>query len=77
MSALQTRLQAEINRGLVGRRFEVLVEGRDRKGQSRGRTACNRIVHVEGEPEGLTPGTYVTVEITRGLPNSLIAEISG
>ena len=72
--ALQEEIQAETNRGLVGRRFEILVEGRDRKGHSRGRTPCNRIVHVESG-EAPKPGEYATVEITRGLPNSLLGRI--
>jgi tRNA-2-methylthio-N6-dimethylallyladenosine synthase len=69
--ALQEEIQAEINRSLVGRVFEVLIEGRDRKGQSRGRTPCNRIVHVESGPAP-APGEYARVQITRGLPNSLM-----
>jgi len=69
--ALQEELQAEANRGLVGREFEVLIEGADRKGESRGRTPCNRIVHL---PSLLAPGTYARVRITRGLPNSLLGE---
>lgn len=70
--ALQEEIQSSINRGLVGRDFEVLVENRDRKGQSRGRTACNRVVHIENGDD-LEPGDYVCVRIVRGLPNSLIA----
>jgi tRNA-2-methylthio-N6-dimethylallyladenosine synthase len=72
--ALQEEIQAETNRSLVGRRFEVLLEGFDRKGQSRGRTPCNRIVHVESGPAA-TPGEYVAVEITRGLPNSVLGRV--
>jgi tRNA-2-methylthio-N6-dimethylallyladenosine synthase len=73
--ALQEELQAEMNRELVGSDFEVLLEGRDRQGQGRGRTPCNRIVHIPGAA-GLEPGTYVSVRITRGLPNSLMGELS-
>ena len=72
--ALQEQIQLEINQGLVGRAFEILVEGRDRKGQSRGRTPCNRIVHVESG-QAPQPGEYARVEIVRGLPNSLIGRI--
>jgi tRNA-2-methylthio-N6-dimethylallyladenosine synthase len=72
--ALQEEIQASINQGLVGRRFEILIEGLDRKGQSRGRTPCNRIVHVESGPAG-QPGEYAVVEITRGLPNSLMGRV--
>ena len=73
--ALQTGIQAEINRSLEGREFEVLIEGEDRKGQSRGRTPCNRIVHLES---GKAPaGSYARVRIRRGLPNSLLGELCG
>ena len=67
---LQAEIQSEINRSLEGREFEVLIEGEDRKGQSRGRTPCNRIVHLE---RGRVPaGSYARVRIRRGLPNSLL-----
>jgi tRNA-2-methylthio-N6-dimethylallyladenosine synthase len=73
--ALQSVIQAEVNAGLVGRELEVLVEGRDRSGQPRGRTPCNRIAHVTGAHEDdAKPGEYLRVRITRGLPNSLLAE---
>ena len=52
------------------------VEGHDRQGQARGRTPCNRIVHVPDETRDLSPGRYVSVRITRGLPNSLIGELA-
>jgi tRNA-2-methylthio-N6-dimethylallyladenosine synthase len=67
----QAQIQSEINRGLEGREFEVLVEGTDRKGQSRGRTACNRIVHLEGASR-IPPGAYARVRVRRGLENSLL-----
>ena len=75
--ALQTEIQSEINRGLEGRSFEVLVEGGggDGEGQAHGRTACNRIVHVRAG-ERLEPGTYRAVRIVRGLPNSLLGELA-
>jgi len=74
--SLQAEIQAEMNRGLVGSVFEVLVEGRDRQGQDRGRTACNRIVHIQGA-RSLRAGDYVPVRIVRGLPNSLQGEPAG
>jgi tRNA-2-methylthio-N6-dimethylallyladenosine synthase len=73
--ALQEELQARMNRDLVGTRFEVLLEGRDRQGQGRGRTPCNRIVHIPGA-DRLEPGRYVSVRITKGLPNSLMGELA-
>jgi tRNA-2-methylthio-N6-dimethylallyladenosine synthase len=75
--ALQEEIQAEAHRALVGREFEILVEGTDRKAQSRGRTPCNRIVHVEGSDGMPGAGSYATVEIVRGLPNSLIGRVAG
>jgi len=74
--ALQAQIQAEINRALVGRELEVLIEGKDRSGRSRGRTPCNRIAHVEGNGRRLSPGDYVLARITRGLPNSLLAQVA-
>jgi tRNA-2-methylthio-N6-dimethylallyladenosine synthase len=69
---LQTEIQTRLNRALVGREFEVLVESRNRRGQWTGRTACNRIVHIEGEAPGLSPGRYARVRVTRAQPNSLM-----
>jgi tRNA-2-methylthio-N6-dimethylallyladenosine synthase len=71
--ALQAQIQAEINESLVGLPLEILVEGRNRRGQITGRSPCNRVVHVESVAE-LSPGAYLTVRITKGLPNSLLAE---
>jgi len=75
---LQTGLQREENERLVGREFEILVEGRNRHGQTTGRTPCNRIVHLEPGPgaDALSPGRYATVRITRGLPNSLAGRLA-
>jgi tRNA-2-methylthio-N6-dimethylallyladenosine synthase len=74
--ALQEELQAHTNNSLVGLEFEVLVEGVGRDGRTRGRTPCNRIAHVEGDARRMKPGDYVRVRITRGLPNSLVAEVA-
>jgi len=73
---LQTVIQHEINDGLVGREYEILVEGEDRKGQSKGRTSCNRIIHVEDGGATLQPGRYARVRVVRGLPNSLVGRLS-
>ena len=72
--ALQTGIQREINGELVGRDFEILVEGTNRHGQTTGRTPCNRIVHLESEKP--SPGTYVRARVTRGLPNSLAGRLA-
>jgi tRNA A37 methylthiotransferase MiaB len=60
---------------IVSAPFAVLIEGQDRQGQGRGRTPCNRIVHIPGAAR-LAPGTYASVRITKGLPNSLMGELS-
>jgi tRNA-2-methylthio-N6-dimethylallyladenosine synthase len=74
---LQSGLQRETNEGLVGREFEILIESEDRRGQSKGRTSCNRIVHVERQSGHPGPGEYVTARIVRGLPNSLLGRLAG
>jgi tRNA-2-methylthio-N6-dimethylallyladenosine synthase len=71
--ALQEEIQAEINESLVGLPLEILVEGRNRRGQITGRSPCNRVVHVDG-PLELSPGAYLTVRVTKAFPNSLLAE---
>ena len=71
---LQSQLQEKLNASLVGREFEVLIEGTDRRGQSTGRTPCNRILHVEGDRCAL-PGQYVRARVTRGSANSLIGTL--
>ncbi len=68
----QRHLQLARNRSLVGRTFEVLVEGRARRdaGEWAGRTTTNRVVNFPG-PADLRPGRFVRVEITGAGPNSL------
>jgi tRNA-2-methylthio-N6-dimethylallyladenosine synthase len=72
--ALQGELQLQTNQSLVGHAFEILVEGAGRDGRARGRTACNRIVHLENGG-GVNPGDYVRATIVRGLPNSLLGRL--
>jgi tRNA-2-methylthio-N6-dimethylallyladenosine synthase len=74
--ALQEELQAEMNQGLVGRRFEVLVEDADPSRLSRGRTACNRVIHFDASRTRVQAGAYVFIEVTRGLPNSLLGTLA-
>ncbi|MFY9551903.1 MAG: tRNA (N6-isopentenyl adenosine(37)-C2)-methylthiotransferase MiaB [Thermoanaerobaculia bacterium] len=73
---LQAGIQREINESLVGRHFEVLIEGRNKRGQATGRTPCNRIVHFEPCDPAPEAGEYVRVYITRGLPNSLSGRLA-
>jgi tRNA-2-methylthio-N6-dimethylallyladenosine synthase len=77
--AVQEEIQAETHAGLVGRVFPVLIDAHDARGQARGRTPCNRVVHLEApaDEDGNrlprpAPGDMVPVRVVRGLPNSLI-----
>lgn len=67
----QRKIQQRRNEALIGRLFEVLVEGfQSRLGQAVGRTTSNRIVNFPGKPEWL--GRYVNVRVTAAGPNSLV-----
>ncbi len=69
----QARIAGEINGRFVGRRLEVLVEGR--KGQRwRGRTVNNKLVFFEAD-ENLE-GQLACVEITWAGPWSLVGKLS-
>ena len=65
---LQLSIQAEIRRGMAGKTYRVLVDGKNNnKGIQKwqGRTSCNRIVHFEpASPEKDYMWNWVDVEIT-------------
>ena len=74
LSILQTRISqraAEISAAMVGTTQTILVEGQSKKDadQLRGRTENNRVVNFKG-PKNII-GSFVDVEITEALPNSL------
>jgi tRNA-2-methylthio-N6-dimethylallyladenosine synthase len=70
--ALQERISLDRAREQVGRTFEVLVEGEDRKGRStKSRTRTNRLVHLAGPFE---PGTFTDARITEAAPHHLTGE---
>jgi tRNA-2-methylthio-N6-dimethylallyladenosine synthase len=71
--ALQETIQKRRNEALVGRTFEVLVDGSGRldNGLATGRTGCNRIVHF---PAAAGRGSFLDVRITRANTHSLIGE---
>jgi tRNA-2-methylthio-N6-dimethylallyladenosine synthase len=71
--ALQESIQVRRNGDLIGRTFEVLVDGTGRlnNGLLKGRTRCNRIVHFPGPARR---GDHVDVRITRAHAHSLIGE---
>jgi tRNA-2-methylthio-N6-dimethylallyladenosine synthase len=66
---IQERISQERATELVGTRQEVLIEGGGRKGNLKGRTRTNKLVHVEGS---LEPGTFAEVEITEAHPHHLM-----
>jgi tRNA-2-methylthio-N6-dimethylallyladenosine synthase len=69
----QRQIQLQRNQELVGRDFEVLVEGyQPRLQQAVGRTTSNRTVNFRGRPEWA--GRYMNVRVTAAGPNSLVGE---
>ena len=71
---LQERISTEIAASLVGRTFEVLIEGGDRKGRStQSRTRTNRIVHIA---EPLEPGTFASARVVAAAPHHLVGELA-
>ena len=70
LEALQERICTEINRERLGKRYEVLVEGRS-KGRWTGRTRGNTLVHFDDDRDML--GKLVEVEISRTSPWFLMA----
>jgi tRNA-2-methylthio-N6-dimethylallyladenosine synthase len=71
--ALQERISQDRNETYVGWRVEVLVEGQGRKGNLRGRTRTNKLVHAPGD---LPAGTFTDVVITEAHPHHLVGRIA-
>jgi len=69
---LQERISLERNQEMLGQVFEVLVEGEGRKGNLKGRTRTNKLVHVEGDME---PGTFADVFVTGAHPHHLDGQL--
>ena len=74
LSILQNRISqraAEFSAAMVGTTQTILVEGQSKKDaeQLRGRTENNRVVNFKG-PKNII-GSFVDIEITEALPNSL------
>ena len=70
----QRQIQIARNAKLVGREFEVLVEGRHAaRGQWAGRTSAHRVVNFTSREDDLL-GKYLNVRVTRAMPNSLAGE---
>jgi tRNA-2-methylthio-N6-dimethylallyladenosine synthase len=73
--ARQREIQIARNAKLVGRTFEVMVEGRSRReNQFMGHTSCNRILNFTS-PEQEVLGHYRQVRVTSSSPNSLAGKV--
>ena len=75
MIELQNQLSAESNKRDIGKRFEVLVEGRSKRSADDlyGRTSQNKVVVF---PKGdAKPGDFVTVEITDATSATLLGHL--
>ncbi len=73
---LQSEIQRDLNRQLVGEVFDVLVTGWGRRpGMVTGRTPCHRVVHLplESTAERLPLGQLVPARVEHAYPHSLIA----
>jgi tRNA-2-methylthio-N6-dimethylallyladenosine synthase len=72
---LQNQITWEENRKLVGKRLEVLVEGKSKKDNQMfsGRTRTNKIVNFAALEEMI--GSFVSVKIIKALKKSLIGEL--
>jgi len=71
----QREIQRARNERLVGRTFEVLVEGKSRReNQWSGHTSANKVVNFTSHRDE-TLGHYVRVLVTSATPNSLIGQV--
>jgi tRNA-2-methylthio-N6-dimethylallyladenosine synthase len=69
----QRQIQIRRNHALIGREFEVLVEGHHPKlAQAVGRTMSNRVINFAGAEDDV--GRYLNVRVTAAAPNSLVGE---
>jgi tRNA-2-methylthio-N6-dimethylallyladenosine synthase len=70
----QREIQLARNETLVGKTFEVLVDGGSRRpGQWSGRCSSNRVLNFTS-PHNELLGKYVQVRVDRAGPNSLVGE---
>ncbi len=76
--SLQAGIQEELNQDLVNTRQQVLVTSPGKSPNSLvGRTGCHRVIHFEGDGRHIPLGSLVNVEVTRGLPHSLVGRLLG
>jgi tRNA-2-methylthio-N6-dimethylallyladenosine synthase len=65
---LQEAISFQKNEALVGHSVEVLIDGEGRKGNLKGRTRTNKLIHLPGD---LPPGTFAEVMVTTAHPHHL------
>jgi tRNA-2-methylthio-N6-dimethylallyladenosine synthase len=71
----QREIQRARNQRLVGKAFEVLVEGKSRReNQWSGHTSSNKVMNFTSKREE-SLGDYVRVKVAEAMPNSLIGEV--
>lgn len=76
--AVQTEIQRELNRDLVGRTMEVIVTGWGKEpGHLTGRTVCHRMVNFAAGARPPELGSIVPVEIETSYPHSLVGRRAG
>ena len=73
-NVVHAALYLVVTLAMVGGTFEVLVEGEGRKGNLKGRTRTNKLVHAAGD---LGPGTFAGVRVTAAHPHHLDGELVG
>lgn len=74
LQTLQGELTARYQRTRIGSRTAVLVEGRARHGDLRGRCPHNRVVNFRPAEAGPAPGEIVNVDVVGVTPHSLLGQ---
>jgi tRNA-2-methylthio-N6-dimethylallyladenosine synthase len=76
--ALQTGIQRELNRALVGETLEVIVTGWGKEpGYLTGRTPCHRMVSFAAGEGSAALGSIVPVTVETSYPHSLVGRLAG
>jgi tRNA-2-methylthio-N6-dimethylallyladenosine synthase len=71
--ALQETIQREINEGLVGKEFDVIVTGWGKQsGTQTGRTPCHRVIHFETGADPAPLGGVTRVQVETAFSYSLL-----
>jgi tRNA-2-methylthio-N6-dimethylallyladenosine synthase len=75
LQEFQRKIQLQRNATLVGKEYEIFVEGTSQRNSQElmGRTTQNKIVNFAGSPELL--GKFAQVRVTQYFPNSLAGEL--